>query len=347
MDAARRDVREPVVIDGSLGEGGGQVLRTSLALSLVTGRAVRIHSVRSKRQKPGLMRQHLAALECAAEVGAARVGGAELGSREVEFEPSGIHGGRRHRAIGSAGSTTLVAQTVLPALLFADADSELVLDGGTHNPLAPPFDFLERSFVPALRGMGAEVAVELQRHGFHPEGGGRACVRVRPSALHPIDVLARGAVRAIRARAIVAGLPEHIGRRELDVVRDKLGVTKESCTLVTADGGPGNALVIDVECESGTEVFCALGRIGLPAERVAADAVRDVKAYLRHDAPIGPHLADQLLLPMALAGGGSFRTTRPTTHTTTNARVIEAFLPLRVERFDEGAGVWRIAVRQS
>ncbi len=333
-----------VVIDGSLGEGGGQVLRTSLALSLVTGRPVCIERVRAGRKKPGLMRQHLTALLIAQEVGAARVVGAEVGSQRVEFAPQAILAGRYQRAIGTAGSTTLVAQTVLPALLFADAPSELVLEGGTHNPLSPPYEFLARTFVPALVRMGANVEVELLRHGFHPAGGGALRVGVSPSRLCSVELLERGALRSMRAEAVVAGLQASIGERELEVVRKKLGLGKDRTQVVVAANGPGNVLTIDVECDSGTEVFVAFGRLGLPAERVAADAVRDVKAYLRHDAPVGEHLADQLILPMALAGGGSFRTTLPTTHLTTNARVIEAFLPVRITSREDGDGVWRVDV---
>lgn len=344
MDLRNDSTRAAVVIDGSLGEGGGQVLRSSLALSLVTGRPVHLHSVRAGRAKPGLMRQHLAAVQLAAAIGAARVSGAEVGSREIDFAPQTILAGRWQRAIGSAGSTTLVAQTVLPALLVAEGESELVLEGGTHNPLAPPFDFLARSFVPALRAMGAELDVHLVRHGFHPAGGGELRVRTRGGTLGPLEILARGELRAIRAQAIVAGLPAHVGERELAVVQQKLGIAKDRCTLVMAENGPGNVLTIDLETEAGIEVVTAFGRLGLPAERVAAEAVRDAKAFLRAPAPVGAHLADQLLLPLALAGGGSFRTLRPTTHTTTNARVIEAFLPVRIDAHDEGDGVWRVDV---
>lgn len=337
--------RTPVEIDGSFGEGGGQVLRSALALSLCTGRPLRIHSIRAGRSKPGLMRQHLTAVELATEVGDAEVSGAEVGSKEIRFTPrSPARAGCYRRAIGTAGSTTLVAQTVLPALLCADAPSELVLSGGTHNPLAPPADFLERSFLPALRRLGADVDFELRRHGFHPAGGGEIVLRVRPSALRPAEWSRRGAVKAIRVCALVAGLAEHVGRREVDVVRDRLGLAADRVQVRSLPNGPGNALLVDVECESGTEVFCAFGRLGLPAERVGAEAVRAVKAHLRHDAPIGEHLADQLLLPLALAGGGSFRTARPSMHTTTNARVIEAFLSIAVTMREDGDGTWRVDV---
>jgi RNA 3'-terminal phosphate cyclase (ATP) len=336
---------DPVVVDGSAGEGGGQVLRTSLALSLCTGRAVRIANVRARRKRPGLLHQHLTAVQIAAEVGAAEVQGASLGSRAVEFRPQAIGAGRYQRAIGTAGSTTLVAQTVLPALCCADAPSELVLDGGTHNPLAPPFDFLARTFVPALRAFGVVAEVELVRHGFQPNGGGCMRMTVRPGRPRPFDWHERGAVHGLRARALVADLPASIGEREIAVVRQKLGVPADRAEVATATNGPGNVLTIDVECEHATEVFTAFGRLGHPAERVAAEAVRDAKAYLRHTAPVGEHLADQLVLFVALAGGGSFRTSQPSTHLTTNARVIEAFLPVRFAIDACGDGTWLVAVR--
>lgn len=337
--------RSTVVIDGSAGEGGGQVLRTALALSLVTGRAVRIENVRARRKKPGLMRQHLTAVQLASEIGAAEVSGAEVGSRTVEFRPQAILGGSYRRAIGTAGSTTLVAQTVLCALLFAESPSELVLLGGTHNPLSPPFDFLARSFLPALARMGVDVDVELLRHGFHPAGGGSLRVVVRPGRPQPIDWLERGELKRISACAIVGDLPPSIGERELAVVRKKLGLGPDRTQVVVAEGGPGNVLTIDVATATGIEVIAAFGRLGLPAEKVAGAAVRDAKAFLRHDAPVGAHLADQLLLPMALAGGGSFRSALPSQHTTTNARVIEAFLPVRIAIEAVGDGTWIVTVR--
>jgi RNA 3'-terminal phosphate cyclase (ATP) len=192
--------------------------------------------------------------------------------------------------------------------------------------------------------MGAEVEATLCRHGFHPAGGGEIRLSIRPSRLRPLELLERGPILAISTWARVASLPLGIAEREVAVARKKLGIPPERGRAEAVPNGPGNVITIDVESAAGTEVFTEFGRIGLPAEKVASNAVREAKAFLRHEVPVGPHLADQLLLPLALAGGGAFRTVRPTTHATTNAAVIEAFLPVRI-RFDElGEGRWECRV---
>ena len=178
-----------LTIDGSAGEGGGQILRSTLALSLCTGTPVRITGIRAKRDRPGLMRQHLTALRAAAEVGRAEVSGAELGSREVAFHPRGAAPGEYAFNVGSAGSATLVLQTVLPALLSASAPSDLLLEGGTHNPLAPPFEFLDRAFLPLIARMGPRVSATLEARGFYPAGGGRIRVVAVDEAVHEITVV--------------------------------------------------------------------------------------------------------------------------------------------------------------
>lgn len=324
-----------VVIDGSQGEGGGQILRTSLSLSILTGTPVRIENVRAGRQKPGLLRQHLAAVRGAAAVGDAEVEGAALGSRELTFRPRGLRPGNHHFAVGSAGSASLVLQTVLPPLLGAGAPSRLTLEGGTHNPMAPPWDFLERTFLPLLGRMGARLQATLVRHGFYPAGGGLFHVEIAPcKELRPLHLLERGTVRALRARAILAHLPRSVGEREIATVRRKLEIPEDAAEIREVPSpGPGNALVIDVASDELTEVFTGFGARGVTSERVATGAVEEARDYLASGVPVGPHLADQLLLPMAIAGGGSFRTQAPTPHTSTNVEVIRRFLdvPISVE----------------
>src|SRR5215210_615466 len=206
-------------LDGSQGEGGGQILRSSLALSMVTGTAVRIRNVRARRSKPGLMRQHLVAVQAAARIGGAQVTGAEIGSSMLTFIPGEVKPGEHVLSVGSAGSTTLVLQTVLPALLCAAEPSLLVLEGGTHNPLAPPFEFLDRAYLPLLNRMGPRVQAELERPGFYPAGGGRIVVSIEPAArLSGFELLERGEVRQRTATAIVSRLPRHIAERELQEV---------------------------------------------------------------------------------------------------------------------------------
>jgi RNA 3'-terminal phosphate cyclase (ATP) len=327
---------DPIFIDGAAGEGGGQMLRTSLALSLVTQRPFRMERIRAGRRKPGLLRQHLAAVRAAAQISDARVSGAELGSQTLSFSPSRPRGGDYTMAIGSAGSATLVLQAVLPALLCAKERSRVVIEGGTHNPFAPPYPFLAATFVPLLARMGARVTTRLEAYGFYPAGGGRIIVEVEPcEALEPIVLRERGDAR-VSARALLAALPEAIGKRELTVVRERLGLDRAMCHIehVEPSLGPGNALVITVASDAVTEVISSFGEKGVSAEKVAADACEATWRYLNAGVPVGVHLADQLLIPLALARAGCFRTLAPTTHTTTNADVIRRFVdvPITITR---------------
>ena len=334
-------------IDGSFGEGGGQILRTSLALSLITGEPFRITRIRAGRKKPGLLRQHLTCVLAAARIGSAHVDGAEAGSQELTFVPQTLHGGHYEFAIGTAGSTTLVLQTILVPLLIAGEPSTVVLEGGTHNPAAPSFDFLTRSFLPLIARMGAQVEAKLERPGFAPAGGGRIVVAIQPARkLGALELLARGAVLEQRARAVVANLPFDIARREADVIIAKTGWADVRGETIRGAVGPGNVVTLEVVSEHATEVVTAFGRRGVRAEAVAAEAVDEMQRYLASSAAAGEHLADQLLLPMAVGGGGAFTTVRATPHTTTNAEVIAKFLPVKV-RFSEEAGGCRIDVTPS
>lgn len=336
-----------IVIDGSLGEGGGQILRTALGLSLVTGKPFRIEKIRAGRKKPGLLRQHLTAVNAAAEVGRAELSGAALGSQELSFSPGVVRGGSYRWAIGTAGSATLVLQTVLPALMTAKEPSSLKLEGGTHNPFAPPFDFLAKAFLPLLARMGPKVEASLVRHGFYPAGGGCFKVEIQPAGrLSRLDLPERGEVRRRLARALVANLPLHIAMRELEIVGRKLTWPRESLKAEPVEGsqGPGNIVIVEVESEHVTEVFTGFGEKGLPAEAVADSVVREAREYIAGGAPVGGHLADQLLVPMALAGGGSFRTAAPTRHTETNAEIIGRFLDVAVKIEKEGPGAWKVEI---
>jgi RNA 3'-terminal phosphate cyclase (ATP) len=335
-----------ITIDGSEGEGGGQILRTAIALSLVTGRPFRIERIRAGRKKPGLLRQHLTAVQAAIEMSGARASGAELGSHTMSFEPSHVRGGAYRLAVGTAGSATLVLQAVLPALLMARESSRLTLEGGTHNPCAPPFDFLAKTFLPILRRMGASVDVNLETYGFYPAGGGRFMVAIEPCPkLGRLSILERGET-SVHARALVASLGENIAKRELSVVRARLGIERALCRIETVDAsvGPGNVLMITIEDQFVSEVVTGFGVKGVSAEKVAEDACDEAQAYLTAAVPVGLHLADQLLIPMALAGGGTFRTLKPTAHTMTNADVIRRFLDVTVAVEHEGKNVYRVNV---
>ncbi len=335
-----------IVIDGAAGEGGGQVLRTSLALSMITGKPFRIERIRAGRQKPGLMRQHLTAVLAAAQICGATVKGASAGSTELEFTPGPIRGGELKVAIGTAGSTTLVLQTILPALLFAREPSRLVLEGGTHNPHAPSFEFLEHAFLPLLRRMGAAVTATLVRPGFYPAGGGQIEVEVAPlERLVPLHVGARGDLRAARAEALCVNLPASIGERELAVIGERLKWPAEALLLRTQRAvGPGNVLTLYLEFAELTQILVGFGEQGVAAEAIALRAAKLAKRLLAGEAAIEPHLADQLLLPMALAGGGSFTTLTPSSHTRTNIEIIRNFLdvPIAIEERGRDAHAIRI-----
>ena len=333
-----------VTIDGLFGEGGGQILRTSLALSLVTGKPFSIHNIRAGRKKPGLMRQHLTAVNAAVEIGQATIKGNRIGSQAFTFEPEMIKPGKFHFAIGSAGSCTLVFQTILPALLMAGEPSEIILEGGTHNPFAPPFDFLEKAFLPVINRMGPQVDAVLEKPGFYPAGGGRFKVSISPAGLNRIDLLERGNIIHKTARASVANLPVKIANRELKVIREKLEWGRELLKAVNVENsqGPGNILTIEIESDNITEVFTGFGEKGVSAEKVAKRAVKAVQEYLALNVPVGRYLADQLLIPMALAGGGKFRTLSPTQHTTTNAEIIKKFIDVDIAINEYDQNRWEI-----
>jgi RNA 3'-terminal phosphate cyclase (ATP) len=337
-------------IDGSMGEGGGQVLRSSLSLSLITGAPVSIRNIRAGRARPGLMRQHLTAVNAAAAIGSAEVRGADIGSRELEFRPKAVRAGDYTFATGGAGSTTLVFQTVLyPLLLAADAPSTLRLEGGTHNPMAPPVDFLKQALFPLLARMGARIAIGFERHGFHPNGGGAWTATIHPAPrLERLELLERGEILSQRATALVAHVPPSVAVRELDTLAAALGWDRGECrpTILKDAHGPGNALLATVESAHVTEVFTGFGERAVRAERVAEGVAKEVRRYLEAGVPVGEHLADQLLLPMALGGGGVLRALAPSDHCLTQIDLLRTFLGVEVETREEGPDAWRIDVRR-
>ncbi len=338
-----------LAIDGSQGEGGGQILRSALALSLVTGRPFKITRIRAGRKKPGILRQHLTALQAATAVGEAATVGAVLGSTEVTFTPGAVRPGEYHFAVGTAGSATLVLQTVLPALLCASGPTTLRLEGGTHNPWAPPFDFLQLAFLPLIERMGPRVAATLVRPGFYPAGGGEFEVSISPAPkLQGFELLARGNTQRITATAKLAHLPQHVGERELNMIARKLGIERDRLIIeeVVGSRGPGNVVAIEIRSAHVTEVFTGFGERGLPAEAVADAAVQQARRYLSNDVPVGEYLTDQLLLPLAIAGSGAFRTAGLSRHAQTNVNVIQAFLGVEFELSRDDPGATTVAVRR-
>ena len=333
-----------IEIDGSA--GGGQLLRTALSLALCTGTGFTMQKIRAKRSKPGLMRQHLTAVNAAATIGNAYVEGAELGATTLRFEPGVVVPGEYRFATGSAGSATLVLQTVLPPLWRCDVPSRLRLEGGTHNPLAPSADFIADTYLPSLAKFGIDAEVELERPGFFPAGGGILHATVSPApALRHVEFIERGALRSIDAIAMLSGLASGIGERELQAVAKRLHLPSNALHLrqVRPSLGPGNALLIRVCHEHHTETFTGHGERGLSAEKVADRLAGEAKVYVRGSACVGEHLSDQLLLPMALAGSGAFVVAAISDHLQSNARLIEKFLPVEID-WAETVGGWRVTV---
>ena len=342
---------DSLVVDGSSGEGGGQLLRSSLALAALTGRSLDIVRIRAKRRRPGLQRQHLAAAMAVAEICGGELSGASLGAQTLAFTPGAIAHGDYRFAVGSAGSATLVFQAVLWPLLAVPGRSRLVFAGGTHNPLAPPFDFLAQVFLPRLRALGVAIEARLEQAGFFPAGGGRFVVELeggRPLAA--LQLRERGKIHAREAVVLLANLPRHIAERELAVVERELGWPPTQRRIVELNGpGPGNALCLRVTTEFASELVTGFGEKGVRAETVARRAVEELRRWLDSGAPVGEHLADQLLMAMALAAGdgrmGEFVTVPASSHTRSHAALIERFLPVRFAIDGCGPGRERVRIQ--
>ncbi len=335
-----------IELDGSIGEGGGQILRTALALSMVTGQGIAIQRIRAKRAKPGLMRQHLTCVHAAVAVCGAKVAGAELGSQTLVFEPGQVRPGDYTFNVGTAGSCTLVLQTVLPALMLCSEPSRVSLSGGTHNPMAPPFHFLERSFAPLLRRLGVGLDLALHRLGFYPAGGGEISALVQPAAagLQPFDLNERGAAQEAYAECLAPALPRSVAVRELAELARALGWSGEQLRTpaVRQNEGPGNALMATLAYAHVSEVVTRFGEKGVSAETVASTLAKEIMTHQDSQGALGQHLADQWMLPLALAivargGTASFTCTEMTEHATTNIGVIEKFLPVRFNVDSTGA----------
>lgn len=336
-----------IEIDGSSGEGGGQIVRTSLALSMCLGVPIRIRNIRARRANPGLRAQHLAAIHAAAAVCAARVDGATIASRLLTFEPGLLSPGQYEFDVGTAGSTLLVLQTLLPALSFCTASSEIRIRGGTHNPLAPTFEFVREAYLPLIRRLGFRAEVTLERHGFYPRGGGVIVASIEPMrAGEFLELRERGGVKSRSAHVLLSRLPTHIGEREIQTLRARLGLSAEDCNVdVVSAASPGNAVHVEIGCAHVSTVFCGFGVRGLPAEQVADGVAEDVLRYLDADVALDAHLADQVLLPLALSAGGHFSTLKPSGHTKTNAAVLKTFVPIQYEALEIRSGRWEVLLR--
>jgi RNA 3'-terminal phosphate cyclase (ATP) len=341
----RIDRSEMIVIDGSFGEGGGQVLRTSLTLAMLTGRAVQIERIRAGRSKPGLSAQHLTAVRAAAAICDATITGDEMGSQWLEFRPGGPPRAGDYtfdvaqvRRGGSAGAVSLVLQTVLLPLAVASGPSRVVLRGGTHVPWSPPFFYLSEVYLPTLARLGLQVTLELRRWGFYPAGGGEVVAQMEGGAegVRPVSLTERGPLRRVWGVAVVSNLPAHIPQRMANRARNLLaeeGLVADLQAQRVRANGPGAGIFLFIEHEHGVRAgFTAYGRKGLPAERVAEAAFRDLLKHRGGGAPVDMYLADQLIMPLAVAEGVShFTACRVTEHLRTNAWVVEQFSQARFE----------------
>jgi RNA 3'-terminal phosphate cyclase (ATP) len=345
IQAASAD--RPLTIDGSAGEGGGQILRSALSLSMTTGTPFVLENIRARRKKPGLKRQHLTAVRAAALLCGAVVEGAELGSRRIVFRPGAVVAGEHVVDIGSAGSVPLVLQTIALPLALANAASRITVRGGTHAKQAPPYPFLEEAWLPLVRRMGARIDLALISSGFYPAGGGEVVMTVAPSQLAPLHLGDPVVPSTLRLRAIVSGLPEEIARREIAAAAALLpGESLDTATEVVESAGKGNAmwLVARDEGTSVCNVFAGVGEIGMRAEETGQAVARAFLAWRASGASVEAHLADQLMLPIALAGEGSFTCSDLTLHARTNIEVIRAFTGRHLRALDLGDGRYRIAL---
>ena len=326
-----------IQIDGQ--NGGGQMLRTALSLAMVTGQPFRMINIRGKRSKPGLMRQHLTCVLAAQEISDGSVDGAEISSTELVFRAGELRGGSYQFAIGTAGSTTLLFQTLLPALLHAPTSSTLRLEGGTLNPLAPPFEFVDQVFLPALRKMGVEAGLSLIETGFAPAGGGVIQAEIQPcQKWQVVDLHDRGDFESMSIRVVVRALPVSIAGRILDAACHTLPCDDAMIEMRDVGPGRGVACLVTARFAHATEMATGLGEFGVKSESIGHRTASAMKKWIDSHIPVGRNLADQLLLPMALAGEGSFTMMKPSAHVVSNISVIEKFLPVkfRIDPADRG-----------
>ncbi|MGD0914824.1 MAG: RNA 3'-terminal phosphate cyclase [Thermodesulfobacteriota bacterium] len=338
-----------VEIDGSYGEGGGQILRTALALSAILGKGFTIHHIRSNRKNPGLQAQHLEAAEALARITDAHTEGIKFGSQRISFFPHKILPGDYQLEVRTAGSVTLLLQAVFLPLCLSHGASKLTLTGGTHVPWSPPFHYFSEVLLPTLKRMGISADATIEEWGWYPRGGGKIQVRINPvRELEPISLLERGPLKKIRGLSVVSKLPKHIADRQkehaLKRIQKELKMDAEIKTFYDVPSkGPGSFVFLVIEYENVLAGFSSLGSRGKSAERVADDAIDGLKDYFGSESCIDPHLADQLVPFMALTKGNSSFTTAPMTeHLLTNLWVLQHFLEVRILRWGEKGNRGRV-----
>ncbi len=334
-----------IKIDGSFGEGGGQIIRTSLSLSILTSQTIEIFNIRAKRKKPGLQAQHLAAVKAAEKISQAKVSGAKIGSQILRFEPQKIKSGKYEFDIGTAASTTLVAQTILPPLIFAKQPSEILIIGGTHNPLAPSFHYFSEVFLPMIKKIGIKIEAKLEKYGFYPRGGGRIRLFLEPTQkLEPKYFLKRGEILEISGLSIVANLPLEIAERQKQSLIKHLSDLFLSCQeyqnnqlVKTAVArvqtlSPGTFVFLKAKFSNVLAGFSSLGEYGKPAEKVGQEAVGQFIKYYQSNKCLDYYLADQIVLYLAISKKSfAFTISEITNHLLTNIWLLEKFLNVKIK----------------
>jgi len=341
-----RSIDRPIEIDGSYGEGGGQILRTALALSAILRKPFTIQNIRSKRKNPGLQAQHLEAVKALARITEAQTEGVQFGSQKITFIPQKILPGDYQFEVRTAGSTTLLFQAIFLPLCMAKGTSRLTLVGGTHVPWSPPFHYLTDVLIPTLGRMGISVNATIERWGFYPKGGGKVQLKINPvGELKPISLIHRGSLKKIIGLSAIARLPKHVAERQKEQafkrIQRKLKIDAEIHILDDVpSNGPGSFLFLLAEYEKTLAGFSSLGSRGKPAEKVADEAIDSLIDYMESDGCVDSHLADQLVPFLALARGkSSFTTTQITEHLLTNLWVIQHFLEVKLlRRRERGEG---------
>jgi RNA 3'-terminal phosphate cyclase (ATP) len=319
-----------IIFDGAIGEGGGQILRSCLTLSVATGQSFTLKNIRAGRKKPGLRPQHMRAVQLAAAISEARINGAEIGSTRITFSPQSIQAGKYQSNIGTAGSTALVLQTIYLPLSLHDRPSSITISGGTHSPLSPSYDFIKQHWLQFLKRMEFRINLEMVQAGFYPEGGGKIRGTINPiKTIYPLNILNRGQLNQIRGSSAVANLDRSIAERQREQVIRRLGrhyPLNDIRIRNISSNFKGTTLYLVCEFEHSQCCYFSLGAKGKPAEQVADEVCEKIVNFLSIDATIDEYLADQLLLPLSFANGSSsFSTVKVTNHLRTNAEVIQQF----------------------
>jgi RNA 3'-terminal phosphate cyclase (ATP) len=324
-----------IEIDGSIGEGGGQVLRTSLTLSVILGEAFRLRNIRAGRKVPGLRPQHLKAVEAASKISDGYTVGAEIGSQELEFVPGDLKPGRYETNIGTAGSTSLVFQTIFLPLSILKSDSSVVITGGTHVPWSPSYHYLDFQWLKWMSELGIKASLTMEKAGFYPQGGGVIKSIIKPvEKILPLNLLERGELIQIRGLSGVANLPRKIAERQRNQVLQRIGSKyplNDIRNVNMASSYKGTILLLLAEFEFSQACYFGLGAIGKPAEKVADEAIDYLLEFLETNGVFDHFLADQIMLPLVFAGESSkYFTPKITDHLVTNAAIIKRFIEVDI-----------------